>query len=151
MRIKRNSVRLLLFSGVLLAAGFVGGTAKAQSNAAEGDVRGKFTLPYEVHWGKAVLPAGDYLLTFTPDMVPALISIQDQKSRRAVALESTAIREDNSDGQSALVIGSRGDQHVVESLRIEELGETFVYQRAPRQAVEEARKTRTVPVVVAEK
>lgn len=152
MRTKRNPVTSVLCAVALLAAVSLGGPAKAQSNVPLAAVQGKFTLPYEVHWGNTVLPAGEYVLAFTHDQTPGFISIRDAKTLRNVAYEPTSIRED-ANGESALVISARGRQHVVESLRIKELGETFVYQRpsAPRQETEEARRTQTVPILVAKK
>jgi hypothetical protein len=44
---------------VLMAACLLGSPAKAQAS-----FQGKFTLPYEVHWGQATLPAGDYVITY---------------------------------------------------------------------------------------
>jgi hypothetical protein len=152
MRTKRNAIRLALFAAVLFTTGSFGNPAKAQSTAPLAAVQGKFTLPYQVHWGNAVLPAGEYLLAFTQDQTPALISIRDAKTLRSVAYEPTSIREDGK-GESALVIGARGDRHVVESLRIKELGETFVFRppSADRQETEEARQTQTVPILAAQK
>jgi hypothetical protein len=34
------------------------------SSASAQSLKATFTLPYEVHWGKAVLPAGPYSITF---------------------------------------------------------------------------------------
>jgi hypothetical protein len=50
---QKLSIVSLLALGVL-AAGFSAKPASAQV------FQGKFTLPYEVHWGLATLPAGDY-------------------------------------------------------------------------------------------
>ena len=152
MRTKRNPVRLVLCAAALLAAVPFSGPAKAQSNVPQAAYHGKFTLPCEVHWGKAVLPAGDYLLSFTTGQTPAFISIRDAKSLRNVAYELTGIREDGK-GESALVIRARGNDRVVSALTIAELGETFVYQRpsARSREREEARQTQTVPILLAQK
>lgn len=144
--IKERSIKVVLLAAVLLAAGLLAQPANAQTG-----IRGKFTLPFETHWGKAVLPPGDYELKFVNGNVGPMVAIRDAKSLRTVAFESINIREDNAEGTSALLIGSRGTQHVVYALKIGELGETFVYERPPARAVEEARKTQAVPVVVAKK
>ncbi len=47
------------FTVAILAACALAGAANAQPAT----FSGKFTLPYEVHWGKTVLPAGDYSIT----------------------------------------------------------------------------------------
>jgi hypothetical protein len=152
MRIKRNTIRLAALAAALLAAASLGAPAKAQSHVPQSSFHGKFTLPYEVRWGNAVLPAGDYVLGFTQDQTPANISIQDAKTLRNVAYELTGIRQDGK-GESVLVVSVRGSQHVVCSLTIAELGETFVYQRpsARRHETEEVGQTQTVPILLAQK
>jgi hypothetical protein len=147
-RIVRHATKAALFAAVLLAACLFGSPANAQS-----DFQGKFTLPYETHWGKAVLPAGDYVMTFTHDNTQPMLMIRDAKSRLIVAYELTDVRDDSSKGPSALLIGTQGTRRAVQSLRIAELGKTFVYERPPAQgrSTEEAGQTQAVPVVVAKK
>lgn len=137
-----------LFAAALLAAGLLGKQAKAQAR-----FQGRFTLPFETRWGQAVLPAGEYELRFAPSDSPAVLVIRDVKSRRPVAYESIPGPDDAKTGPSALVIGTKGTQRVVYSLRIAELGETFVYERSPAHLSknEEARQLQTVPVLAAER
>src|SRR5258708_25708457 len=54
MKLTWNFTLLKLALGSLLAVCFTSGLASAQTDA------GKFTLPFETHWGQATLPAGDY-------------------------------------------------------------------------------------------
>jgi hypothetical protein len=146
--IKRNTIRVALVAAALLATGFFGSAAKAQAG-----IQGKFTLPQETRWGRAVLPAGDYMLIFVHDSLPTRLVIRDGKNSRNVAIESIDIREDSTTGESALLIGARGTQRVVHSLRIAELGEVFVYDPdlAHGRVVEEARQAQVVPVLMAKK
>src|SRR5215472_3619683 len=139
---------MAVFLAALLATCMFARGANAQFSAFEG----KFTLPYETHWGKTVLPAGDYVLTFTHNTQP-MLTIRDAKSRLIVAYELTDVRDDSTKGPSALLIGTQGTRRAVQSLRIAELGETFVYERPPAQgrSTEEAGQTQAVPVVVAKK
>ena len=128
----------------LLTASLFGNAAYAQAG-----YHGKFTLPYAAQWGKAVLQPGDYELRFNDD--GTLLVIRDAKSQQTVAFEATNIRQDSGKGGSALVIGMSGEQRVVRSLRIAELGEAYVYSRPSAREMEEARHTSAVPIVVAEK
>ena len=144
--IRKNVVKAVLVASALLATCLFGGSANAQS-----EFKGKFTLPSETRWGQAVLPAGDYLLTFSHDSIGTLLVIENAKSHQVVAFEPANIREDSKNGESALLIGTRGEQRIVHSLRIAELGQAFVYDRALARGAEEARKTQAVPVVVAQK
>jgi hypothetical protein len=142
-----NTIRATVLAAGLLATALISGPAKAQGN-----LQGKFTLPQETRWGQAVLPAGDYQLTFSRDATGKGVVIRDAKSGRIVAFESIQVREDSAGGESALVIGNRGTQRVVYSLQLADLGESFVYERAAhRREAEEARQTQTVPVLVAKK
>jgi hypothetical protein len=147
--VKRGSGRAAAFAAAVLATCLLAGTANAQKDLYEG----KFTLPYEARWGQVVLPPGDYRLTFVQNMHAKMLNIQDANSLRHVAFILADNLKDSTGGESALVIGTRGRQHVVCSLRIAELGETFIYANPPARgrAVEGARKTQTVQVLVAKK
>jgi len=73
---QRKVFRMAVFLAALLATCMFARGANAQFSAFEG----KFTLPYETHWGKAVLPAGNYVLTFTNDNTQPKLMIRDAKS-----------------------------------------------------------------------
>jgi hypothetical protein len=152
MRTTRNIVRPAMFAAILLVIASFTAPANAQSELPQEAFQGKFTLPYEVHWGNALLPAGDYVFGFTQSQTPANIWIRDAKTLRSVAFEPTGIRQDGK-GDSALLVSVRGRQHVVCSLTIAEIGETFVYQcpSARGHETEEVRQTQTVPILLAQK
>jgi hypothetical protein len=57
MKSIRSFTLLKLAVGLLAATCFTSGLAQAQNLA------GKFSLPFEAHWGLATLPAGDYSFT----------------------------------------------------------------------------------------
>jgi hypothetical protein len=137
-----------LLATVLLAICSFARPANAQAQ-----FQGRFTLPYAAHWGKAVLPAGDFLLTFTRFEGTAMLVVQDAKSGRYIADEPINITEESTKGQSALLIGTRAGQRIVHSLRIAELGQVFVYDSAlaHEYAVQEAHQTQAVPVSMAKK
>ena len=147
LNISRNATRLTLFAAVLLATALFAGSANAQS-----PFKGKFTLQHETRWGQAVLPAGQYLLTFD-NHISNMLVVRDAESLEMVAYEPANVRQDSTGGESALLIAIRGSQQTVHSLRIAELGQVFVYDRAlgNGRAVEEARQTQAVRVIVAKK
>jgi hypothetical protein len=63
-----------------------------------------------------------------------------------------ATNEMTSTGQSALLVANTGNQRVVHSLRLAELGEVFVYDsKAAREEVREASQTETVPIIAMKK
>lgn len=144
-KITRYATKVTFFATVVLATCLFGRPANAQS-----EIQGKFTLPFEARWGRAVLPAGPYLLTSDHSSTGTMLVIRDAKSGRVIAYEPAVFREDSTTGESALLVGTQGKQRVVHSAKIAELGLIFVYdpQLAGRPG-EEARKTQAVPVIVA--
>ena len=143
-KIQGISIKAALIAAALLVAGGFSGPANAQ-----GRTQARFTLPFEVHWGQAVLPPGDYLVRF-PLETPGNLVIFNATNRREVAIEGTDDRDDSAGRRSALLISTKGREHVVYSLTIAELGETFVYHRLPNSEVKEARQMQTVPVLEAQ-
>ena len=113
--------------------------------------RGRFSLPYEVRWGQAVLPAGEYLVRFEDLKTCVFVVIQDAKSGKDVAYVAP-VTTSQAQGTSALLITDDGER--VQSLRVAELGETFIYEPAPvrkKKDVLEAHKVQTLPIVSAKK
>jgi len=145
--IKRNAIRATLLATVLLTGGLFGSPAKAQSA-----FQGTFTLSQETRWGQAVLAPGDYVIAFDSHD-PSTLVVRDATSRRPVAFESVQIRDESAGGKSALLIGVRGAQRVIHTLRIAELGEEYVYdpKLAHGRVTEEARQTEPIPVLFARK
>jgi hypothetical protein len=146
-RIVRHATKAALFAALLLTACLVGTPANAQVG-----FQGRFTLPYEARWGQTVLPPGHYKLTFIYGKLSTTVAIQDAKSLRMVALEPANIRED-SEGESSLLIGTRGSLRVVYALRIAELGEAFLYEHPSARggSIEKASQPRAIPVLWAKK
>jgi hypothetical protein len=152
MRTRRNIARLVAFAAVLLTLGCFGGPAKAQSEIPQAAYQGKFSLPFEAHWGKAVLRAGDYQVGFAQGTESVLV-IRDAKTLRTVAFESVQGRDGVHGEPSELLISIRGNQRTIHSLRIAELGQTYVFDPGlahPRRG-EEARRIPVVPVLTAQK
>jgi len=115
--------------------------------------RGRFTLPYEVRWGQAVLPAGDYLLRFVDVQTRVFVVIQDANNGKDVAYLAPMTKTE-AKGTSALLLADEGDQRVVHSLRLGELAEVFIYEptlvRGTRD-VREAQTMQALPVVAMKK
>ena len=144
----RSATKVTFLAAAMLAACLFGKPANAQS-----EIQGKFTLPFEVRWGRAVLSAGQYTFTSDHGSSGTMLVIRDAKSQRIVAYESAVFREDSTTGESALLVGTQGKQRVVYSVRIPELGSVFVYDPALARGheVEEARASQVVPLIVAKK
>lgn len=150
LNLTKKATQVTLFAAALLATSLFAGSAHAQSS-----FQGKFTLQNPVRWGNAVLPAGDYLIRreTIPGLFPGFFVIQNADTGRRVAMESSPIVEDGpkNDDRSELLISARGQQRVVYSFYVAELGECFIYDRslANGHGVVEANNTEVVPVLVA--
>jgi len=121
MKFKRNlSTVQRLTLGLLIALRWVGVAQAAPV------YQGKFALPYTVHWGQAVLPAGEYRLGFQDVGRHVFVVIEDAESHQVVALvPATLVGE--SRGGSVLLIAGEGNRRVVQSLSLAELGQAFTY------------------------
>lgn len=148
MKSIRSSTVVKFLALALLAGIFSIGNLEAQQAAPA--TTGEFTLPFEVHWGKAILPPGDYSFTVANAGTATLITIRGKKQSAFVMTASTA--DCNSCGSSALLILRTGKERSVQALRLAKLGVVLYY--SPRRGVEEliaqAPKTlERVPVLVA--
>jgi len=145
----RRSAKGILALAALLAAATIAGSARAQSQA---QFAGTFTLPYSAHWGKALLPAGEYELS-VDEQTDSLVHVRNAKTGRPVAFEPITATEGNPSGASELAISIRGNDRVVYALRIGQLSETIVYNpKLARAAAEaESSETRAIPVTFARK
>ena len=126
------------------------GLANAQQMT---DAVGKFTLPFEAKWGRAVLPAGEY--SFTISHVagsPELLEVRT--GSKAVALvTASSVRESNRSNDNTLVTIRNGDQHSIQSLKLGSIGETFVYAAPkgvkPSLIAQGPRLVERIPITIA--
>ena len=139
------SLRLLL--GVLIATFVFTAAANAQPSFA-----GKFTLPYEVRWGQAVLPAGDCVIRMDSTVSPAKISLANGSSA-GVYTEYPLVEDSHMSGVY-LTITNHANQRRVRSLNLPQLGKVIVFApltKSEREAYAKAGQINTVPVVTAKK
>jgi hypothetical protein len=152
--VRRITMKLRDLSTVqLLAIGLLTSLLSATVAEAAPLYRGKFTLPYAVRWGQAVLPAGEYQLKFRDVQTSVFVVLQDAKSSKDVAYLLPVTNSDTQ-GTSALLIADEGKQRVVHSLRLAELGKAFIFEPALTRAardVREAHTMQTLPVVAMKK
>jgi hypothetical protein len=89
---------------------------------------GKFTLPFETRWGRAVLPAGDYTLTVDSTALPATVTVHSvRENRTAPMIMAQAISQHGASDQSALIVARNSGKGVVRGLQLAELGLRFEY------------------------
>jgi hypothetical protein len=117
------------------------------------DAVGKFTLPFEARWGKAVLPAGNYSFTVShTGGSPELLAIKNGSKAVALVMAS-GVRESKPSNDNTLVAVRNGGQHSIQLLKLGCIGQTFFYQPAkgakPSLMAEGPRLVERVPITVA--
>jgi hypothetical protein len=100
-------------------------SALAAGGNAQDSFQGKFTLPFETHWGSATLPAGDYSFTLPSNSAPYRFYIHG-RAANAIIQASTAEQQVASE-RPQLNLVDVGDVHSVQTFEAPELGVTFTY------------------------
>ena len=134
----RGSALAVVLGGLLAGA--------AQAGSVYG---GKFTLPYEVRWGGATLPAGEYTLAM--DSLKGPLNVIDA-SGRVRALVYGVQDPPTKTQPTALLVTHDGGQRTVRSLNCPPWGRKFVFKaftRAERDLLASGERMETVPVRMA--
>lgn len=142
----RHSAPAKLVLGVLFATCVFTAAANAQPS-----FEGKFTLPYEVHWNHAVLPAGEYsILVDTGSMPTVVTSTRTGKS----ALTGAPILADQEKGAARLTVTIQGNERRVRSMNLPQIGKSLVFEpltATEREMFAKAGQIDNVPVITAHK
>jgi hypothetical protein len=142
----RHSTTAKLLLGVLFATCMFTAAASAQSS-----FEGKFTLPYEVHWSHAVLPAGEYSIQVNMKGEPVVL--RSTTSGRSVNT-GTPILGDGEKGAACLTVTIRGNERIVRSLNLPQIGNSLIFEpltKTEREMFAKAGQIHAVPVVTAQK
>jgi hypothetical protein len=140
-----KSVRILLLA--VLAAGLSASLACAQ------EYQGKFTLPFEARWGKAVLPAGDYSFRVNPSHEPCIALVSQGRQYVAFITTNNEPRGEVA-GSSALIAVRSAGSFRIRALRLAEAGVVLEYMppKAERQMLAQLPVLyQRVPVIAAGK
>jgi|SRR5690349_17074813 len=135
-----------LFLGVLVAT-----CAFAAAAFAQPAFVGKFTLPYEVHWGRGVLPAGVYYIRM--DSMAAQAMVSSAGGDRTIFTRPPIIADSKEPG-TFLTLTTMGTERTVRSLNLPQLGKSVIFApltKSDREELAKAGKSITVPVVTAKK
>ena len=103
-----------------LALGSFAGVGNAQNAYV-----GKFTLPFEVYWGGATLPAGEYTFTLASQSSPYTFYIHGDKTNaivRALVADGGVLSS-----SARLDLVDISDVHTIRTFEAPELGVTFSY------------------------
>jgi len=141
----RHAIEVRLFAAVLLATCAFAAAADAQSYSA------KFTLPYEVHWGKNVLLPGNYTIRMN---LPANVALIQSVDGKTAAFTPVPITTSSDQGATAISVMVRGNERLVRSLNLPARGIALIYSpttSAEREMIAKADEVLTVPVITAGK
>jgi hypothetical protein len=142
----RHSTTAKMILGVLFATCVFTAAANAQPN-----FEGKFTLPYEVQWNHAVLPAGEYSIEVDANGMPAVLR---STSSGNSAHTSTPILADREKGAARLTVTIRGSERRVRSVNLPQIGVSLIFDpltKTEREMFAKAGKIDAVPVMTARK
>jgi len=132
-------------------AAAVAAVFSASAASAQPLVKGTFTLPYEVHWGKAILPPGQYSITIDDPRRPALVSNTLTGERRAVVM-ARATGDAMKGEPTALVITKVENDRYVRSFNWREGNQRFIYRAvSERERTQLAAEPITIPIQTAQK
>jgi hypothetical protein len=141
----RHATKARLFAVVLLATCAFAGIANAQTLAV------KFTLPFEVQWGRNVLPAGEYSVSIDSSAKVALVR---SANGNTVGFTPIPITATSHSGNTALFVMVRGNERLVRSLNLPTRGISLIYPpttSAQREMLANADRIKSVPVITAGK
>ena len=143
-----HAAEVKLFVAFVLAASVFTAAVHAETG-----FRGRFRLANEVHWGKAVLPAGEYTIFIAPPHSPSQnTSLVRSASGKTQFIPPTLVAEESDKGVNSLVIVVRGNERRVRSLNLPGLGQSLIYLPLTKSERETLAKTdEAVPVTVAAK
>jgi hypothetical protein len=142
--IRPSTVKMIL--GVLFATCAFTAAANAQPSFV-----GKFTLPYEVQWNHAVLPAGEYTIEVDGNGRPTLVT---SNRTGTSAYTNAPILGDPQKGSACLTVTIQGNERRVRSINLPQIGESLVFEplsATEREMFAKAGKIDSVPVITAKK
>ena len=146
MKSLRN--RMLVIASFALAAV----SASAIPAAAQDVCRGSFTLPREVRWQNATLPAGDYTFSLSSTTISGRVFLQGPNGGAFIL---TSVTDKRNEGDSSkLTIEHRGGISFVRSMYLADLGVELTYPapKTPKKDVELAKgPVSTEQVLIAKK
>lgn len=148
---------------VKLALVAVAGCIVAASPAcAQGGVVGKFTLPYEVRWGKTLLHAGTYNYSIEPLGVqsvtsiqaspePVLVTVRGEHGGPATLLLAMASQRAGESDASGLSFLSENGERTVRSLSVDKFGIIVRFKQGKAAGEVSAKEARKLPTVASAK
>jgi hypothetical protein len=142
----RHSITAELIFGVLFATCVFTAAANAQPSFV-----GKFTLPYEVQWNDALLPAGEYSIQVDALGMPTVL--HSTSSGNSVNTNPPIVT-DLEKGAARLTVTIQGNERRVRSVNLPQIGKSLIFDpltKTEREMFAKAGKIDAVPVITARK
>jgi hypothetical protein len=116
--------------------GLIAICASASSASAQNAFQGQFTLPHDVRWANASLPAGNYTFSLSSTTMSGRVFLQGPNG--AAFILTSVIDERNGGDSSKLTIEHRGGISFVRSMYLADLGVELTYgaPKTPKKDVE---------------
>jgi hypothetical protein len=128
-----------------LAVCFNAGVASAQALA------GKFTLPFETHWGPNTLPAGNYSFELDETSGPSSV-VHVFHEDKSVAFVISQSYKTNPSGRISLTVLRNSSGNTVRDLNLPQIGMVFHYAPKPGHAsAAEEREIAQIPIMRADR
>jgi hypothetical protein len=118
---KTNFTRIV----AIATLGLIAICASASSASAQNTIQGKFTLPHDVRWANASLPAGDYTFSLSSTTMSGSVFLQGPNGGAFILTSATDSR--NEGDSSKLTIEHRGSMSFVRSMYLADLGVELSY------------------------
>jgi hypothetical protein len=142
-----RSLKLVKFAVLALLTACMGASlANAQT------VAGRFNLPFQVRWGQAVLPPGNYSFTLSTGTAPLFVIVRGDDHTGSII--ASPILGDDFSGKSALIVERNGGRGTVRALRLPDAGLVIYYPapKAERQVLAQAPALiQQLPILMASK
>ena len=101
--------------------------APSQASAQE-PAQGKFTLAHDVHWGKALVPAGNYGFSFDPAESPRILALSKLNGPRAGFLIMVPFTEESGPSDiSRILLTTTSHGSYVSMMQLPEFGMTLEF------------------------
>jgi len=136
-----TTIRKFAYAALLAftALNFIPSQASAQEPA-----QGKFTLAHDVHWGKALVPAGEYGFSFDPAASPRLLTLTKLNGASAGFLIMVPMTEDTKPSDSSrILLQTTSDGSYVSTMQLPEFGMTLEFEVPSHPAAKQIALTTT--------
>jgi len=136
-----TTIRKFAYAAVLActALSFAPSQASAQEPA-----QGKFTLAHDVHWGKALVPAGDYGFSFDPTESPRILALSKLSGSRAGFLIMVPFTEESGPSDmSRILLTTTSNGSYVSMMQLPEFGMTLEFDLPSHPVIKQIALTTT--------